>query len=86
MKLKTLGSKKKEIVILISGSIMMALIIFYLLWLVKNISEKADVVYGNPSNQGTFGESIDFEKYNNVVSKVFPEGVIEINQPTSTSQ
>lgn len=88
MIIKKSTNRKKEFIFLIGGSVMIVLFIIYIIFVIRSIASRANIIFGN-EDQNLEIISFDFERYNEVIERVFPSSTISQETknggfPTST--
>ena len=71
MKIKSLNTRKKEIIFLVSGILTLLFVAGILFFFSQNLANKLEQAYSN-SAINVKPEKIQFEKYEEIIKKVFP--------------
>lgn len=75
MKVKNLNTQKRELLIITSSIIMLIVLILVVFLFSRALSRKIEAVYTNPGNTGNPGQNAKIEEYNELVGKIFPNGL-----------
>jgi len=85
MKVKNLNTQKREIAIVISSVTMLVVLILVVFFFSRGLSRKIEAVYTNPGNVGASGQDAKLEKYDEIIEKIFPDGLPKDLAPTASS-
>jgi ABC-type maltose transport system permease subunit len=72
MKIKNTANRTQEIVYMSIASFLALCLIFYLIYIVRSISQKASIVFGPEELSISDSESLQFDKYDKLMERLYP--------------
>jgi len=85
MKIKSLNTQKREIVI-ISASILMFLILVLIVFLFsRSLAKKIEIVYSNQTGSSAHNKTAKIEEYNEIIKAIYPSRPPVQDSPTPSS-